>query len=159
MLFEKFRKWIKKDLLQPQVSVKSGSTPEGNGVFAKKDICEGSDIGFFDGSEQTTATKMSVQFGENLHIEPSADTPFRYLNHSCNANAYFRRRNLYAWRKIIKGEEITIDYNCSEKKLSSPFKCNCRNAGCVGQVKGFNFLDAPQRIARQRKILRWLIPS
>ncbi len=152
-----FIKWVKNELLIPDVEVKSGLTIQGKGVFAKREFSKGDFIGFFDGNEVEHRTQMSLQFSPIFHIEPSLSSLFKYLNHSCDANTYFRGRNLYAFSRITVGQEITIDYNCHEYELSSPFECNCGSTGCVKKIEGFRTLTHSEKEIRKDKITKWLI--
>jgi len=151
-----FMDWVKSKIGIPQVYEKSTNSLQGRGVFSETGFSKGDYIGFFEGKESIRKTKMSLQFDADFHIEPSGITPFRYLNHSCEANAYFRGRNLYAWSEIYKGQEITIDYNCSEEELLAPFKCNCNGPECVHDIKGFKHLDDKQKKAKANKCCEWL---
>jgi uncharacterized protein len=58
---------------------------------------------------------------------------FRYINHSCDPNTYFRctprRAEVYALRAIRAGEELTCDYGESQHEGRLPCRCgapNCR---------------------------------
>jgi hypothetical protein len=155
MFGNEFLQWIEKSY-QPQVEIRSDKTPEGKGVFATTEFTNGAFIGFFDGKLVKNRTQMSLQFGRDFHVEPSDETPFRHLNHSCDANSRFLGRNIYAWRDIHPGEEITIDYNCNEWELVSPFKCNCRSTACLGQIKGFKYLTEEQKRQRNGMICSWV---
>jgi|TARA_R100001530_G_scaffold11956_1_gene11360 hypothetical protein len=72
-------------------------------------------------------TRTSIQFREK-HFE---DKIGRFINHNCNPNTRVLPLNgtgdivLVPTRAIAKNEEITIDYNRTEKKLSHPFECDC----------------------------------
>ncbi len=156
MFSRKFVEWINTDLLQPKVEVRSENTLEGKGVFATTAFKEGDFIGFFDGQLSQDPSRMSLQFGVDLHVEPSNRTPFRYLNHSCDANSYFVGHNLYAWQSISPGHEITIDYNCNELELISAFRCRCGITGCVGEIKGYNYLTNEQKNHRRGKLSSWV---
>ena len=156
MFSAEFGKWADTELLQPKVEVRSENTYQGKGVFACADFNKSAFIGFFEGQLVKNRTKMSLQFSPDFHIEPSEQTPFRRLNHSCDANSYFIGRNLYAWRDIHSGEEVTIDYNCNELTLASSFTCNCSSTGCVGDIKGHNHLTDEQKKHREHKTCAWL---
>jgi hypothetical protein len=145
----------KKGIFTSRFFSKAESTVCGKGVFAKRDFSEGCFIGSLKGKRRNTPTRTSVQFNASIHIEPDLNNFGRYLNHSCDANAYFCGRNLHAWRQIRKGEEITIDYNCTEYVVSSPFKCNCNASDCVGEIKGFHFLSDNQKKNRKGKLAKW----
>jgi len=156
MFTKGFINWVNNEIKSPLVEVKNQGTPQGNGVFAAQDFLEGEFIGFFDGQEVANRTSMSLQFGPDFHIEPSDYTPFRNLNHSCDANAFFRGRNLYAFKKIFKNQEITIDYNCREFKLAAPFMCNCKTKACLREIKGYKFLSTYEREIRSEMVPDWL---
>lgn len=159
MFNKSFLSWIDSMLTTPTVEVKEGKTHEGKEVIAKQKLQKGEFIGFFEGEPVKNRTKMSLQFAQDFHIEPSVNTIFRRLNHSCDANAYFRGRNLYAWTNIHIDEQITIDYNCTELELDSEFECNCGSTGCVGRIKGFSSLAAQQKTSRKERTCSWLRDS
>lgn len=153
---KEFMKWVDTELLQPKVEVRSRNSTEGQGVFASSAFEKGDFIGFFDGDFVRNQTKMSLQFGSDFHVQPATNSPFRCLNHSCNANAHFAGRNLYAWRDILLNEEITIDYNCHENVLESAFKCTCEVTGCVKKIEGYTYLTDEQKTQRERQTCSWL---
>jgi len=109
---------------------------EGHGVFAARPLAAGAMIGTFTGTETAVRSRMSLQFGPGLHVEPGADEPLRYLNHACTPTAVFRGRTLYAARDLATGTEITIDYTAHEDDLSHPFVCRCGAPGCPGLIQG-----------------------
>jgi hypothetical protein len=62
--------------------------------------------------------------------------------------------NVYAWRDIRAGEEITIDYRLNGHD-GARWACDCGAANCLGYVIGdFFSLDAE----RQRAYLRYAPP-
>lgn len=151
-----FTKWVDEELLLPQVKVKRENTHEGKGVFSSSQFRKSDFIGYFSGILVKNRTKMSLQFGPDFHVNPATTSPFRRLNHSCDANACFVGRNLYARRDILIDQEITIDYNCHELKLAKPFKCNCNVTGCLDEIKGYKHLTEEQKQKRQNQICSWL---
>ncbi|GBE09497.1 SET domain protein [bacterium BMS3Abin12] len=159
MFGARFTEWVDTQRLLPHVTVKSENTRQGNGVFATAQFKRGDFVGYFNGSLVKNRTQMSLQFGPDFHVEPSVESPFRNLNHSCDANARFAGRNLYARRDIQPDEEITIDYNCHELELASPFKCNCGVTGCVGEIKGYKYLTDGQKLQRKEQICAWFEQS
>ena len=159
MFGAEFITWVDTKLLQPKVEVRNENTTQGKGVYAHSSFSKGDFIGFFNGALVQNRTKMSLQFGPDLHVEPAAESPFRFLNHSCDANAHFEGRNLYAWRGIPAGQEITIDYNCHELDLALPFECNCGATGCVGKINGYTQLTPEQKTQRARQTCSWLTAS
>jgi len=57
---------------------------------------------------------------------------FRYINHSCNPNAYIRiaynRVEFYSRRAIKPGEELTCDYGATQHNGKLP--CRCKSPNC-----------------------------
>jgi hypothetical protein len=59
--------------------------------------------------------------------------PGCYLNHSCDPNATRRGVNVYAWKDIRAGEEITIDYRLNAFD-GGHWECSCDSPNCPGYV-------------------------
>ena len=61
---------------------------------------------------------------------------FRFINHSCEPNTFFRctpeRAEIYALREIARGEELTVDYGESQHEGRLPCRCGAR--GCRGAI-------------------------
>ena len=61
---------------------------------------------------------------------------FRYINHSCDPNTFFRctpeRAEVYARRDIRKGEELTCDYG--ESQHNGTLRCRCGANNCRGFI-------------------------
>ena len=61
---------------------------------------------------------------------------FRFINHSCAPNTFFRmtpsRAEIYALRDIAPGEELTVDYGESQHEGELP--CRCGAARCRGYL-------------------------
>ena len=61
---------------------------------------------------------------------------FRFINHSCAPNTFFRctpeRAEIYALRDIAAGEELTVDYGESQHNGRLP--CRCGAPGCRGRI-------------------------
>ena len=59
---------------------------------------------------------------------------FRFINHSCAPNTFFRitpeRAEIYALRDIRRGEELTVDYGESQHDGTLP--CRCGAPSCRG---------------------------
>lgn len=155
MFSKEFIEWVE-ELLSSLVKVKSQCTLQGNGVFAAQNFKEDDFIGFFEGKKVDNRTNMSLQFAPDFHVEPYQNTPFRNLNHSCDANTFFISRNLYAYKRIVKGQEITIDYNCLEFELAAPFQCKCGTEACMGTIKGYKFLSEDERERRSKWVPNWI---
>jgi histone-lysine N-methyltransferase SETD2 len=91
-----------------------------------------------------------------LDFETSAVllSPGCYLNHSCDPNAIRSGVNVYAWRDIRAGDEITIDYRLNAHD-SARWECACGAANCQGYVVGDFFSLDPER---QRAYLSYTPP-
>jgi hypothetical protein len=87
----------------------------GLGVFAIENIKYGEVVGVMGGivsADYDEHSEYVCQFedwnGNAYYVEPFA--PFKYLNHSNEANVDWDTPVLRAQRDIVAGEEITIDY-------------------------------------------------
>eukprot|EP00899_Mesostigma_viride_P008587 jgi/Mesvir1/1772/Mv09622-RA.1 len=133
-------------------------------AVALRPIPKGHKLGTFAGIRQRQPDLYTLQIGDDLHILNTSK--FVKMNHSCNPNVAFtwpdcahsskcaddmpleaRCPSVVALRDIAPDEHVTFNYNTTEWKLSAPFRCNCGSAECVGQVKGYAFLNAEQRKA------------
>ncbi len=56
-----------------------------------------------------------------------------YLNHSCDPNAIRKGVNVYAWKDIREGDEVTIDYRLNAF-TGERWECSCGSQGCRGHV-------------------------
>jgi len=61
---------------------------------------------------------------------------FRFINHSCAPNTFFRctpeRAEIYALRTIAAGEELTVDYG--ESQHEGRLACRCGADTCRGAI-------------------------
>lgn len=73
--------------------------------------------------------------------------PGSYLNHSCEPNAMRRGVNVFAWRFISAGEEITIDYRLNAFD-GGEWPCECGAGSCTGRVVSDFFSLAAEVQAR-----------
>ncbi len=73
--------------------------------------------------------------------------PGCYLNHSCDPNAMRKGVNVYAWKEIQPGEEITIDYRLNAFTRER-WDCSCGSANCQGYVISsfFSLCEDQQRL-------------
>ena len=107
------------------------------GLFAKRLIEKGKIILALKGEIFFTPSKTSIQIGQT-HVE---DEKGGYMNHHCVPSAEIRvvpnEKSLSgivtAVRDIKKGEEITFDYETTEKELLCPFKCDCHGRWIRGK--------------------------
>jgi SET domain-containing protein len=66
-----------------------------------------------------------------------SDRVLNYVNHSCSPNSKLilgKKPYLKSIKKIKKGEEITVNYNLTEKG-NKKIKCNCKSKNCKGFFK------------------------
>jgi hypothetical protein len=90
----------------------------------------------------------SVQTDWDRHV--IMDLPARYINHSCDASVGIRANDFgafdfFALRRIDKGQELLWDYETSEYKISSAFRCTCGASNCRGVLKGYEFHEETVR--------------
>ena len=57
-------------------------------------------------------------------------------NHSCDPNTRFEGLDVIATRRIVAGEELTLDYAEFLDATSAPFDCQCGAASCRGRIEG-----------------------
>jgi SET domain-containing protein len=91
---------------------KGPSEIHGTGLFARRQIEQGSFIGTYSGPRvrrDGTYVLWVCEEGE-APIGRSGRNLLRYLNHAKDCNARFDGFDLYAVRRIEKDEEITFDY-------------------------------------------------
>jgi hypothetical protein len=106
------------------------------GLFAKRLMEKGKIILVLKGDFFFYPSRTSIQIG-NKHIE---DEKGGYINHHCVPSAEVigvpNEKNLSAvvtaLQDIEEGEEITFDYETTEKELLCPFKCDCHGRWITG---------------------------
>ena len=66
------------------------------------------------------------------------DNPVNWApqNHSCDPNTHYQGLNVLASRRILKGEELTLDYATFLDDRMEPFECHCGAAKCREWVVG-----------------------
>jgi SET domain-containing protein len=120
---------------------------DGKGVFAAEPIAAYRKIGEIRGESLSVddarirATRheriMIVEVSTRRAIDFSKSSdPMRYTNHSCAPNARLciaqGRVEFYALRRIVPGEEITVNYG--ETHHEGKLACRCGAPGCVGRL-------------------------
>ncbi len=114
---------------------------KGQGVFALRDFAKGEFIFRRRHGRVVANRDISLLSEEDQrHLcELDWDTcavllpPGCYLNHSCDPNAIRRGVNVYTWKDIRQGEEITINYRLNAF-TGERFDCFCGSANCQGYV-------------------------
>ena len=118
----------------------------GKGLFAGTRIRARAKIGEFEGEKIGLREARRRAHGRKIvaivelesHAIDATDTGrgFRFINHSCDPNTFFRctpaRAEVYALRDIRKGEELTVDYIDSHHNGTLP--CRCGAANCRGFI-------------------------
>jgi SET domain-containing protein len=138
------------------VEVRDAGT-KGMGVFARRDFARGEFV-FRRRHVRVVgpAAVASLSAEDRMHLcELDFDRfavlgpPGCYLNHSCDPNAMRHGVNVFAWRPIAAGDEVTIDYRLNAFD-GDRWTCACGASNCTGTVVGSFFaMDA----ARQRLLL------
>ena len=118
---------------------------DGTGLFSSGHIPAGRKIGEFGGEliSQREARRRArrnqkisiVELNDGRAIDAThAPNWFRYINHSCESNAYIRifrgHVEFYARREIRRGQEITCDYG--ESHHEGRLTCTCGSQRCRG---------------------------
>lgn len=80
---------------------------------------------------------MIVEFPDGTALDAThSQSPFRYVNHSCEPNAYMRlyrgRVEFYSLRRVEAGEELTCDYG--ETHHDGALACRCGSRRCRGRL-------------------------
>jgi len=90
-------------------------------------------IDLVDAKEVSEPDYMSIDLGNKHVYHPIA----RYVNHSCEPNAYVdaQQQKLIAKSCIDKNDEVTFNYLSSERQITAPFDCLCASSQCVGRIK------------------------
>ncbi len=114
---------------------------KGKGVFALRDFTKGEFL-FRRRYKGVIPDREISQLSEEdqRHLcELDWDTcaillpPGCYLNHSCDPNAMRKGVNVYAWKDIRQGDEITIDYRLNAF-TGERWECWCGSVNCQGYV-------------------------
>jgi uncharacterized protein len=138
-------------------------TRKGKGIFALKNFKKGEHI--LDITGDIIETDNPSMYPEEIteHWAPigkegdkyrfiNPESPWMYMNHSCESNAgIINDRKLVAAKVIKKGEEITIDYSAMDiesltfgkKQLS--MKCECKAKNCRKIITTFDRLNVKDK--------------
>src|SRR3954471_10947849 len=122
------------------------STIVGMGLFADTAIARRAKIGEFEGEVIGLREARRRAKGQRVIAIVELDRHaldatrmrhgFRFINHSCEPNTFFRctpeRAEVYALRDIAPGEELTVDYG--ETQHDGKLACRCGAARCRGRL-------------------------
>jgi hypothetical protein len=108
-------------------------------AFRKNEVI----IEFLAKSVRSTPTYLTVQIGEDLHIELLPEC-LACANHSCDPNCFFDTSTMefVTIKDIPAGEEFTFFYPSAEWDMDRPFQCNCGSEQCIGIVQGAKYLSS-----------------
>ena len=130
---------------------KSNIDRKGRGLYAAKDIPEGTKIINYVGniitkkqtetSEKFDNSKPIYLFNLNNRYDLDGDVSWntaRLINHSCSNNCDYEGKGLKLWvtaiKDIKKGEELTCDYGFGYDEDYKQFPCKCGSRNCVGYI-------------------------
>jgi hypothetical protein len=131
--------------------------PRGKGVFAGRDIPRGRVVISFGGDEDwiwnipRADWEYALQVDYDRYILPRRGSPAWFINHSCHPNCVLvSRSDVKSWRKISRGEEVTIDYSTNVGWDEFEMVCACGSEGCRKLVRSYIFLpdDLKKRYGR-----------
>jgi UDP-N-acetylmuramoylalanine--D-glutamate ligase len=116
---------------------------EGKGIFTQKDIKNGDLFCKIPASKIFNyPAKACARVEENKWV--CDEEVLNFVNHSCNPNSKIEKTSdgtfLLAIRDIKNGEEITVDYNITERG-SEKVKCNCKDEKCKKNFNIFGKMD------------------
>ncbi|MBC7457192.1 MAG: SET domain-containing protein [Bdellovibrionaceae bacterium] len=126
---------------------------KGRGIYADKDIRKGEFIAIFDGpiydGEVEWTEDMynhAIQFDKDLWRDSVGIA--RLINHSCDPNCGIKDLfKVVAMRKIKADEEISWDYEMTEKNPHWKMKCQCGTNICRGIIG--NYKNMPKSIRKK----------
>lgn len=138
----------------------------GKAVFANQAIGKGELIAAFDGPIfddhfgpwTEDLYNHAIQFGETFWRDSKGIA--RLLNHSCEPNCGIKGFfNIVAMRRIEAGEELTWDYEMTEKNAHWRLQCQCQSKQCR-KVIG-NYSNMPKKVRARYKgyISHWLVKT
>jgi hypothetical protein len=138
--------------LTDKCEVRNRDVAGGHVVFARAVIDPGELIGVWSGriigrgaldDLPEEIRHHTVQVEENLFLASlSTDEPPDFINHSCEPNAGLDGQiTIVALRRILPGEEVTIDYAMCDGSPYDEFDCACGSKTCRGKVTGDDWRD------------------
>lgn len=138
----------------------------GKAVFTKKFIPAGEKISEFDGPIYDNDFEDWTEDLQNHCIQIGPETwrdskgYARYINHSCDPNCGIRGlTEIIAMRDIHAGEEITWDYEMTEKSDWWKMKCQCGSPYCRKKIGNYDHMPNFIRNRYGKFISEWLQKS
>ena len=116
---------------------------KGKGIFALYDFNKGELVLNITGEVIETEDPQSYPEEIREHWGPlgrdgkkyrfiTPESPWMYMNHSCDSNTKPSDQSDVAIRDIKKGEEITSDYGDDQR--IEKFECSCGGENCRGLI-------------------------
>jgi uncharacterized protein len=138
--------------LTDKCQVQNRDVGGGHSVIARAVIKPGELIGVWSGRIVATdeldalpeeIRRHTVQIEEDLYLASiGASEPPDFINHSCEPNAGLDGQiAIVALRRILPGEEVTIDYAMCDGTPYDEFDCACGSRMCRGKVTGDDWRD------------------
>lgn len=133
--------------LSDKCEVKTRDVTGGHSVVARQVIDPGELVGVWSGrivpahqldTLSAAIRRHTVQIEEALYLASiETDAPPDFINHSCEPNAGLDGQiSIVALRRILPGEEVTIDYAMCDGSPYDEFDCGCGSKICRGKVTG-----------------------
>jgi len=133
--------------LTDKCEVRNRDVAGGHSVIARAVIDPGELIGVWSGrivgidaldDLPIDIRRHTVQIEEELYLASiGAEDPPDFINHSCEPNAGLDGQiAIVAMRRIMPGEEVTIDYAMCDGSPYDEFDCACGSSLCRGKVTG-----------------------
>ena len=138
-----FIAWVEREHLDAWVAESTQGVVDRTGVVARQPIAAGQFIGYVDGDIVASPSEHTLQIGEAMHLRVTS--VMRYLNHADAPNALVRGLTVLALEAIAPGQEVTIDYNCTEARFS-----------LGGVAAGYARLSTEERRRRVGRLHRWI---
>ena len=132
------------------------SSIAGRGLFAAREFKKGETIFCVRGSTIKYPSVPDWHIGQKwLNVGPNTwkiaywDGPWKFINHSCAPNSGLRgKTKVVAMRPICRGEEVTIDYSCTEASTSRwRMVCRCGSSRCRKIIRTVQFL--PEKLFKK----------
>lgn len=138
--------------LTDKCEVRNRDVAGGYSVIARAVIEPGELIGVWSGRIVRSAEldvlpenirRHTVQVEEELFLASIGESePPDFINHSCEPNAGLDGQiAIVALRRILPGEEVTIDYAMCDGSPYDEFDCACGSSLCRGKVTGDDWRD------------------
>lgn len=137
----------------------------GRGVFARTRIRKGTRIASFDGPrfdddfDQWTPDLLNHAIQYDKAAWRDSNGLARWINHSCDPNCGIKNLfDVVAMRDIEKGEQVTWDYEMTEKSEWWQMRCRCGSPLCRKRIGNFKNMPRRQREKYKGFISKWLLP-